>query len=104
MNNIMDDTMDDNFDEQNYVEIPGGKQIHATQETNEEWKKDTYLYQDENVFYFEQYHGGGGHQMMSVTESEMKEYVTKLLPILFTPEELKKLVEGSAVVLRVILK
>ena len=89
----MDDKLDDNVLEQMNVESPGGKQIHATQETNGEWKKDTYLYQDEGGFYFEQYmcDGHAGHETMFIMESELKEHVAKLIPLLFTPEELKKL-------------
>ena len=80
------------------VIIPGGRQIHATQNGGE-WKIDTYLYEDnlgegESDFYFEQY-CPTDHQLIYIPRAELKEHITKLLPLLFTPEELKKLCEGS---------
>ena len=95
----MDDEMNDDIVRQMNVSIPGGKQIHATQNLSdgEGWKEDTYLYlRDNGAFYFEQYANDGhsGHTTLFITRNELKEYVTKLLPLLFTPEELKRLGEG----------
>lgn len=89
----------DNALKQLFANIPEGKLIHATQEVNGEWKRDTRLYQwPDGTFFFEQSEcdGDAGRNTLYFSESELKEHVAKLLPILFTPEELKKLCEGSA--------
>ena len=76
---------------------PGGRQIHATQHGEGEWKNSTYLYEDDLIyegdevsFYFEQ-HRRSGRGRVHIRKGELKEHVAKLLPLLFTPEELKKL-------------
>lgn len=73
-----------------YIENPGGRQIHATQHADGEWKDNTYLYQEGGAFYFERF-SGSDHTIFFIQRNELKEYVAKLLPILFTPEELKQL-------------
>ena len=93
----MDDEMHDDIIQQMIVSIPGGKQIHATQKVSEGWKEDTYLYQEEDgLFYFEQYANDGhsGRDTLFLHKEELKEHVAKLLPILFTPEELQQLVHA----------
>ena len=74
-----------------FIEFPGGKQVHATQHGNDEWKQDTYLYEEGELFYFESYASNGQHEMFLIRRSELKEHVAKLVPLLFTPEELKQL-------------
>jgi hypothetical protein len=66
-----------------------GRQIWAT-ETGGEWNQQTYLYQDEGIYWFEEY-SPAGHNMFIIGKDELREYVVKLLPVLFTPEELKQL-------------
>jgi len=67
------------------VAIPGGRQIHATQRVNGEWKQDTYLYRDGNLFYFEQYDTNGAHILMLLSPQEMREFVEKVMPFLDPP-------------------
>jgi hypothetical protein len=74
-------------------DVFNGRQIHAT-ETGGDWPEQTYLYQDEDVFWFEQYNPAGRRSTIH-TKSDLKEHVTKLIPILFTPEELKQLVKPA---------
>ena len=74
-----------------FEESFGGKQVHATEHGSREQKRDTYLYKDDRGFRFEQYVGNQNHDMLQITSEESREHVAKLLPVLFTPEELKKL-------------
>lgn len=72
-----------------YIESPGGRQIHATQHADGEWKEHTYLYQEGEAFYFERF-SHWEHLILFIQRDELKECVAKLLPLLFSPEELKK--------------
>ena len=78
---------------------PGGKQIHATQEVNGEWRCDTYVYEEEGdcgpFFYFEQ-HSNSGDKLLFIPKDQLREHVVKLLPRLFTAEELRNLLAKTA--------
>ena len=83
------------------IESPGGKQIHATYSETDatdgsRWRTDTYLYREDNgQFYFEQYNRNQHQTTLWLASEELREYVVKLLPLLFTPEEVKKLLSGQ---------
>ncbi len=77
-----------------YIENPGGRQIHASQHADGEWKEHTYLYQEGESFYFERF-SHWDHTILFIQRDELKEHVAKLLPVLFTPEEMKKLLSGE---------
>lgn len=77
-----------------YIENPGGTQIHATQHAAGESKEHTYLYQEAESFYFERF-SPRDHMILFIPRDELKEYVAKLLPVLFTPEQMKTLLSGK---------
>ena len=78
-----------------YIENPGGKQVHASQYVSGYGKRDTYLYQENGSFYFEQYEKNRRQETLWLASEELKEHVVKLLPVLFTAEEMKKLLSGE---------
>ena len=70
-------------------EFDDGDLVHNT-DSGGDWWQQTYLHQDGDIFTFTQYNPGGRSATIHNRE-ELKEHVAKLIPILFTPEELKKL-------------
>lgn len=78
-----------------FNERPSGKQVHVTEHVTRDWKRDTYLYKDNEEFRFEQYVSNQHHEMLRIASKELREHVTKLLPVLFTPEELKTVLSGE---------
>ena len=72
------------------IDNPGGKQVHATQNVSGDWKEDTYLYQEDDSFYFERYCSNHQHDILFLHKNELKEHVAKLVPLLFTAEQLKQ--------------
>ena len=46
------------------IDNPGGKQVHATQNVGGDWKEDTYLYQEDDSFYFERYCSNHQHDIL----------------------------------------
>jgi len=75
--------------------LADGRQIHAT-ENGTDWKQSTYLYEDDGKgFFFFEHISPAGHFFVNINRDELKEYVAKLLPVLFTAEEMKKLLSGE---------
>lgn len=72
------------------IDNPGGKQVHATRQGDGKCSVDTYLYQEDGPFYFEKY-SRWEHTILFLHRDELREHVAKLMPLLFTPEELKQM-------------